>query len=408
MQQAQVTQLLYERRQNVVYIAPTGELDCVVYSTKAYLNAGSGKTMPNTLCSKYFDERRSTIWLLPLLALHEQHHYTSRRFGIASESWSVHTSSNNPPSNVLATIDQATYESFKNFTAQLIQQDLLARINIDEAHLILTHSSFRPVMQLLQWIASSAVQIVLTTATLPPSLEPRLLAAIGITSSMTLRAMTPRPNVSFNVVRADSSLEDAVQVEFRKALAYSSDNRVLLFCLTKREVEDYARTLDIPHCHSEFDTAEIALIIDRFRNDDRFRGLVASSILGVGLDVPNVSHVIHASFPRDVISFIQEAGRAGRGLSLSPSFSIVVLPPLLPLPVYPSDDVFGAQILRESILDQRSCRRTAIQDFLDGTSETCAMLSGSTHLCDNCTREAQSPPKIITAGKESICVSLTN
>ncbi|EKM74407.1 hypothetical protein AGABI1DRAFT_133300 [Agaricus bisporus var. burnettii JB137-S8] len=378
LQQAQVAKLLHERTKNVVYIAPTG----------------SGKTMPNMICTKFFDVNRSTIWLLPLLALHEQHHHTSRRFGLTSESWSHKTSSSNPPANVLATIDQAMFETFKKFVARLLQEDLLARINIDEAHLVLTHASFRPVMHLLQWVATTPVQIVLTTATLPPSLEGVLLSSLGITSSVTLRATTPRPNISFQVLRTEAPFEEAVQLQFKSALQYSSNNRVILFCLTRREVEQYAKTLGVPYCHAGLEVGELSLILDRFRNDDNFRGLVTSSILGVGLDVPNVSHVLHAGLPRDIISFIQEAGRAERASSDSQAFSLVILPPSLPLPLYPSSDIFGQQILRETLLDQMSCRRLAIQTYLDGTAETCTMLSGSTHICDNCARVSLSPPKL--------------
>jgi superfamily II DNA helicase RecQ len=337
--------------------------------------------MPNTLCTKYFDGGRATIWLLPLIALHEQHHHTSRRFGITSESWTFNTSSSNPPGNILVTIDQTSYDSFKRFVSQLIDKDLLARINIDEAHLILTHSSFRPVMQLLRWIASSPIQIVITTATLPPSLEPLLLSYVGITSSLTTRAPTPRSNISFKVVRIEHEpFERGVEEEFSNALTYSRTNRVILFCLSRREVERYAKTLRVPYCHAGVDIEEIRTILDRFRNDDECRGLVASSILGVGLDVPNVSHVLHANLPRDALSFIQEAGRAGRGEVHQPAFSIVILPPSLPLPTYPSPDLFGAQILRDSLLDQTLCRRVALQKFLDGTAETCTMISSSTHL----------------------------
>ncbi|KAF8235417.1 hypothetical protein L208DRAFT_1109907, partial [Tricholoma matsutake] len=42
------------------------------------------------------------------------------------------------------------------------------------------------------------------------------------------------------------------------------------------------------------------------------RRLCCSSILGVGLDFPNITHVIHRGYPHNVISFVQETGRMGR------------------------------------------------------------------------------------------------
>lgn len=393
VQQGQVAQVLWERKRHVTYISPTGmflSALSVFFFSQKFL--GSGKTIPGILCAKFLDGRRSTIWLLPLIPLHEQHHYTSKRFGITSESWSFTTSSTVPPKNVLVTIDQATHQTFKIFVASLIKQDLLARFIIDEAHLIITHGSFRPVMDLLQWLASSAVQLVVMTATLPPSLESNLFQAIGVTTSIIIRTTTQRANISYNVVRAVTSLEDTVEFEFRKAMGYSSDNRVLVFCLTKFETEMYASRFNIPFCHSGVGYQNLPSILDRFRNDNGSRALVTTSILGVGLDIPDVTHVIHVNFPRDVISFVQEAGRAGRGASGTPAFSVVVLPPSIPLPLYPSPDDFGAQILHDSLLSSVQCRRLAIQLFLDGTSQPCSMLSGTTHLCDVCKRASESSP----------------
>lgn len=257
------------------------------------------------------------------------------------------------------------------------------------------HLSFRPVMELLQWLATSGVQLVVMTATLPPALEQQLFSKIGVTTSLTIRTSTPRANISFKVTRATASLDSAVEDEFKKALGYSPSSRVIVFCLTKQETEMYAKNFGVPFCHSGVGYENLGGILDRFRNDIDSRALITTSILGVGLDVPDVTHVIHVNFPRDVISFVQEAGRAGRNQSASAAFSIVVLPPLIPLPSYPSPDYFGKQVLHESLLNNARCRRLAIQSFLDGVSLPCSMLPGSTQLCDVCKRASETPPNPI-------------
>ncbi|KAF5345094.1 hypothetical protein D9756_011153 [Leucocoprinus leucothites] len=290
-------------------------------------------------------------------------------------------SSTYPPTNIPTTIDQATFDSFKSFTNNLMQKQLLARIIVDESHLVLTHASFRPVMQLLQWLGSYPIQIVLITATLPPSLEHPLLLSFGITSSITLRTTTARPNISFNIIRAVGNLEDTVVHQFQKALGYSAANKVLLFCLTTREAESYAKRLSVDFCHSRIGANNIGDVLTRFRGSAR--GLVATSILGVGLDVPNVTHVIHAKFPRDAVSFIQEAGRAGRSGD-SPAWSIVVLPAAAPLQMHPDPDHFGQRLITQALQDDAQCRRIAIQTFLDGSAANCAMLGETAHMCDVC------------------------
>ncbi|KAF7771871.1 hypothetical protein Agabi119p4_6182 [Agaricus bisporus var. burnettii] len=303
-QQAQVTQLLFDGDRHVVYVAPTG----------------SGKTTPPMLSARWFDSGRSTLCILPLVAMHIQYQHAARVFEIEAESWKPNITSFAPPTLVLATIDHATFKGFKSYVTMLVQKRMLARILIDEAHLILTHADFRPVMSLLQWLATIPVPILVMTATLPPSLEKPLLAKIGITTAYVVRATTPRANISFRVVRAESKLDDAVVREYRKAMAYSDKNRVLVFCLSVREAIHYGKLLGIPSCYSSLGFDELNELLGRFRDDANVRALATTSILGVGLDIPAVTHTIHVRFPRDVISYVQEAGRAGRGYGHPPRF----------------------------------------------------------------------------------------
>lgn len=69
-------------------------------------------------------------------------------------------------------------------------------------------------MKLLQWVASIPVQILLMTVTLPPSLEETLFQAVGITSIIIVRALTPHPNISFRVVCAPSNIDLTVKDEY--------------------------------------------------------------------------------------------------------------------------------------------------------------------------------------------------
>lgn len=95
-------------------------------------------------------------------------------------------------------------------------------------------------------------------------------------------------------------------------MSYSSHNRVFIFCLTVREAKLYTNEFSIPACHSHLEFKELDSILHRFRNDNNTRTIAMTSILGAGLNIPNISHVIHVNFPHDVVSFIQESGRAGR------------------------------------------------------------------------------------------------
>ncbi|KAF9440875.1 P-loop containing nucleoside triphosphate hydrolase protein [Macrolepiota fuliginosa MF-IS2] len=176
-------------------------------------------------------------------------------------------------------------------------------------------------------------------------------------------------------------------------MSYSTDNRVIIFCLTVREAEQYSTMFNIPACHSRLELSELKSIIDRFRSHPDTRALATTSILGVGLNIPSVTHTIHVNFPRDVLAYTQEAGRAGRALGNPPAFSTVILPPKIPIPDFPDNDFFGKYILYTSLIDNTKCRRLAMQTFLDGVSEPCTMLPGYTHLCDVCEKQSHDLPQ---------------
>jgi superfamily II DNA helicase RecQ len=249
------------------------------------------------ISAKWLDYGRSTIFLLPLVAMHIQYRHAAQSFQLIAESWNNNTSSLAPALVILATIDYATHEQFKAYVRVLVQKKLLARIVIDEAHLILTHADFRPVMNVLQWLASIPVPIVIMTATLPPTLEKSLLNKIGITTARVVRAPTSRPNISFRVIHAEHKLEDSVKEQFAHAMAYGQHNRVLVFCLSVNQAIHYGRLLGIPSCYSGLGHEELSDILHDFRNKPSMRALATTSILGVGLDIPSVTHTIHVDFP---------------------------------------------------------------------------------------------------------------
>jgi superfamily II DNA helicase RecQ len=354
---------------------------------------GSGKTLPGLLSSACLDDGKSTIWVLPLRSLHEQYQLRCIQHGLTCGLWSPTMSATCPPSTILVSVESTQWGVFKEFVKKLLFNDYLARVIVDEAHLALTHAMFREIMKTLQWIGSLDVQIVLLTATLPISLEGDLLDTFGLTTCYTSRAETSRPNIAFNVVRSpSSSLDQTVKDEYGKAFAYSSSNRILVFCLSKREARLTAQQLGIPHCDADHTQEEIDALLKRFREGD-VRAISCTSLLGVGLDVPNLTHVIHRGYPRDAIAFTQEVGRLGRGSERC--WSIVVLS-CLPAPPVPCGR-FGERLVQVSMECRDHCRRLLIQQFMDGQAKSCLLLGEMAHLCDVCHEQSCWKPVAVNA-----------
>jgi superfamily II DNA/RNA helicase len=97
--------------------------------------------------------------------------------------------------------------------------------------------------------------------------------------------------------------------------------------LTKHEVQWTARALDIPYCDGSLTQDDMDSVLHKFRVGEE-RRLCCSSILGIGLDVPSITHVIHHGYPRDVVSFMQDTRHLGHDEGTLKAWSVVVLPPI--------------------------------------------------------------------------------
>jgi hypothetical protein len=394
LQQGIIIEMMYQRKQHIVYVSPTGHYpklsSCLILTR---LLKGSGKTMPGLFCASVLDQGRSTVWILPLRSMHEQYHARCKEYDMRSKTWSPQMTITGVPVHILVSVESTDWQVFRAFLGALHALDGIARIIFDEAHLALTHDSFRPVMDTLKWIGGMGIQVVLPTATLPPSLEQRLIEKTGLTGCYISRSKTPRANISFNVVRSatPNGVLDAVHAEYQKARRHSATGRILVFCGSKKHARETAEKLAIPSCDSSMTLEEIDLLLTQFRNG-QVLGIACTSLLGVALDVPNVTHVIHRDYPWDALSFTQEVGRLGRDASTEKAWSIVVLPPQAKTPVAPNDDPYGKHLLRRSLDSEEYCRRLLVQTFMDGVAEPCSLMEGKAHFCDVCEAHSHDQP----------------
>ena len=356
-------------------------------------DVGSGKTMPGLLCSKMFDGAKATVWILPLRSLQEQYHFRCNKHSIPCTVWSPSTSDVHPPSAIIVAIDSTNWEVFQVFVQKLYTNGRLARIIVDEAHLTLTHAEFRPIMGMLKWLGGLGVQIVLPTATLPPSLQQDLLDVFGITSCYISRTTTPRRNISYAVIRSkDTNLDRNICEQYQKAIEFSETNRILIFCRSKADTRHTGEILNIPHCDAEMSQEAIDSLLRRFRKGE-FRAISCTSILGVGLDIPCLTHIIHRDYPADAVSYVQEVGRLGRNEGMDKAWALAVLPPRHTRTI--GEDRFGARLIQTSLDSNDYCRRLLVHMFIDGVAEPCTLMEGKVNMCDVCNEKSRIKPAIL-------------
>lgn len=382
--QAEVAQLMYDGTQNIGYFAATGRCTYVRYYCFILLcdRPGSGKTTPGLLNAKVLDGGKATIWILPLKSMHEQYRKRCRDHHMTCETWTWTSSASTPSQNVLVTIEDTDKAALKVYMNVLVATGLIARVIVDEAHLAESHSFFRPIMDLIQWLGSQNIQIILQSASVPISIEADLFRRFGISMYVVCREKTTRNNISYNVIHTDS-ITDTLDSMCRKVLEESESNKLMVFCRSKSECMSTAERLGLPYCDGGMDQTQVDQVLDDLRSG-KVRGVVATILLGVALDVPDVSHVFHEDYPYNMVGFIQESGRPGR-VRGSKGYSYVIVKHDSPNPnTVPNDDRLGAELVYIWVNTDTICRRWLIQVFIDGAGEPCPMLNGTVHLCDTC------------------------
>lgn len=321
--------------------------------------------------------------------MHEQYLSRCQYHSMTCETWTRATSPDSPPHHILVTIEHAESVPLRQFVDRIVSCRRLSLVVVDEAHLALTHDSFRAVMDTLKWLGSIQCQILLLSATIGPSLVEELFAKFGITQYVVCRERTSRPTVSYNVIRSPTPT-GTLDAKFVAAMAQPGSHKALIFCRSREDAVSTGGRLGLSFCHGHMAKSEINAILEQLRTG-KVRAIVSTAVLGVALDIPDLRWVFHLDYPYDMLSYIQESGRAGRQPNF-PAFSYVIVPQYS-VPRIPSPDRFGAKLIYDWANNTKLCRRWLMQLFNDGVAEPCSMMVGITHLCDICHSAQSSRPQ---------------
>jgi ATP-dependent DNA helicase RecQ len=188
-------------------------------------------------------------------------------------------------------------------------------IAIDEAHCISQWGhDFRPSYRNIRSIISifDEKPIVLAlTATATPDVREDICRQLDITEANTVMTGFERSNLTFSVIKGQD------RDKFVKEYVKKNDGEAgIIYAATRKAVDSVYEMLRksgvaVAKYHAGLSDVERQLEQDRFLMDEA-TVMVATNAFGMGIDKSNIRYVIHYQMPKNMESYYQEAGRAGR------------------------------------------------------------------------------------------------
>ena len=284
----------------------------------------------------------------------------------------------------------------------------VAQIAIDEAHCISEWGhDFRPEYRELAKLRSLLpnVPIMALTATATERVRHDILQQLKLRDPQCYVASFDRPNLTYRVVPKSSPYDQLL--EFLQSRPNDSG---IVYCASRKTADSVAAKLNadgIPAkpYHAGLEAKERAQNQEMFLRDD-VRVVSATIAFGMGINKPNVRFVVHYDLPKNIESYYQETGRAGRdGL---PSDCVLL---------FSAGDVVKqtrfieekseseARIAREQLrqmvhyAETRECRRTTLLRYFaeERPNESC-------NGCDNCLNPRETFDGTVAAQKFLSCV----
>ena len=208
--------------------------------------------------------------------------------------------------------ETAVKSSFINFLKKL-DIGLLA---IDESHCISKWGhQFRPEYQEINKLIKEFPNIPIMALTATAGLETRkeIISSLGIQNAKIFLTSFNRPNI---YIECQQKQNESTQLLNYLQENFQENGRGVIYCLSRKRVEMFATFLKNHGYKAMAYHAGMASSkrekVQRWFSERPGRIVIATVAFGMGIDVPDIRFVAHMDLPKNLESYYQEIGRAGR------------------------------------------------------------------------------------------------
>lgn len=291
-------------KKNAVCIMPTGGGKSICYQIPALLFPGT------------------TIVISPLISLMKDQVDSLMQTGVAATYINSSISSSEAEER-MKDAQRGRYKLLYIAPERIISRDFLNQLKsiniplvaIDEAHCISQWGhDFRPSYLHIQKMIESLPKkpyVLALTATATPQVRTDICTTLNIDENNIVMTGFERENLTFHVVKGqdrDQFLKDYIRKnENVSGIIYAATRKTVDQLYEKFKKENYL----VGKYHAGMGDMERSKEQQKFLNDETTL-MIATSAFGMGIDKSNIRYVIHYQMPKNMESYYQEAGRAGR------------------------------------------------------------------------------------------------